>query len=93
LQSNVVLAILVMVVRTVYRRGKERIVATSERFEFRISERERARLRELAAQTSRTESGVVRFLIQQAGVPVNGGIVPLSVPPMARCVEEKAAAA
>jgi len=65
----------------------------SERFEFRISERERERLRDLAAQTSRTESDVVRFLIRQAGVPVNGGIAPLSVPPMAQRAEEKAAAA
>lgn len=60
----------------------------SERFEFRISERERQRLRELATQTSRTESDVVRFLIRQAGVPVDGGIAPSSIPPLAQCADE-----
>jgi len=67
-------------------------VVISERFEFRISERERERLRELAAQTSRTESDVVRFLIRQAGVPVNGGIAPLVIPPLARRAAEVTAA-
>ncbi len=67
-------------------------MVTNERFEFRISERERERLRELAAQTSRTESDVVRFLIRQASVPVNGGIAPLVIPTLAQCVDEVTAA-
>jgi len=45
-------------------------------------------LRELAAQTDRTESGVVRFLIHQAVTPINGGIAPLSIPPLAQCADE-----
>jgi hypothetical protein len=65
----------------------------SDRFEFRISERERQRLRELAAQTDRTESGVLRFLIRQAGVPINGGIAPLIVPSHPEKGEEAVAAA
>jgi len=55
-------------------------VKTFERFEFRLSEEDRRRLRTLAEQTSRTESGVVRFLIRQADIPQRGDIPPLMVP-------------
>lgn len=47
---------------------------TFDRFEFRISEDDRQRLRALAEQTSRTETGVLRFLIRQAVVPPRGDI-------------------
>jgi len=68
-------------------------VVSVERFELRISEEDRARLRALAEQTSRTEAGVVRFLIRQATTPLFGDIPSQSVPPLAQRAEEATAAA
>ena len=64
---------------------------TFERFEFRLSEEDRRRLRILAEQTSRTESGVVRFLIRQAGIPQQGDIPSLMVPSLTSTPDSKRA--
>jgi len=69
------------------RRGDK--VKVVERFELRISEEDRQRLRTLAEQTSRTESDVVRFLIRQADAPLPGDITPLRIPVRAPCGAER----
>lgn len=53
----------------------------TERFDLRISEEERARLRALATQASRSESDVVRFMIRHASTPIGGALAPIQIVP------------
>ncbi len=53
-------------------RAKGGIVRARKRFELRIGDEDRQRLRLLAAQTSTTESDALRALIRRAELPAQG---------------------
>ncbi len=56
--------------------AKEGIVDTRKRFELRITDEDRQRLRALAEQQATTESGAFRALLRQAEIATNEDSVP-----------------